>query len=78
MKQYMVEEHFKPGCFDEVYKRFNEKGRMLPEGLYYLNSWVNKEKSICYQLMETNDASLFAEWTKHAADLIDFIIVPID
>ena len=78
MKKYMVVEHFKPGCFDAVYERFNEQGRMLPDGLNYLNSWVNRDKKICYQLMETNDVELFALWTKQWDDLADFEIVPID
>jgi Domain of unknown function (DUF3303) len=78
MKKYLVVEHFKSGCFDKVYERFNEKGRMLPPGLNYLNSWVNKEINVCYQLMETNDAQLFKEWTKNWDDLTEFEIIPID
>jgi len=78
VKQYMVIEKHRPGCFDSVYQRFNEKGRMLPEGLNYLNSWVNKEKNICYQLMETNNVELFNEWFKKWDDLTKFEIVPID
>jgi len=78
MKKYMVVERFKPGCFDAVYERFNKKGRMLPPGLYYLNSWVNRERSLCYQLMEATDDRLFTEWTSHWRDLADFNITPID
>lgn len=78
MKKYMVIEHFKPNCFDKIYERYNAKGRILPEGLCYLNSWVNKEKNICYQLMETNNENLFQEWIEHWKDLTDFEIIPID
>ncbi len=78
MKKFIVVEKFKPGCFEHNSKRWNEKGRMLPEGLYYLNSWVNKEQNICFQLMETNDASLFEAWTSHWKDYTDFEIFPID
>ena len=78
MKKFMVVEKFRPNCFDENYKRFNEKGRMLPEGLYYLNSWVNEEQSICFQLMETNDIGLFDEWIEQWSDLTNFKVVPID
>ena len=78
MKKYMVVERFRPGCFSAVYERYNARGRMLPEGLYYLNSWVNREKNICYQLMETGDITLFDKWTKHWEDLTEFDIVPID
>ena len=78
VKKYMVIERFRPGCVDEVYKRFNEKGRMLPEGLSYLNSWVNREKNICYQLMETDKVELISQWIKKWDDLTEFEIVPID
>lgn len=78
MKKFMVVEKFKPNCFQENYTRFNEKGRMLPEGLYYLNSWVNEEQSICFQLMESNDIALFNKWIEKWNDLTDFEIIPID
>ena len=78
MKKYMVVERFREGCFDAVYERFHTMGRMLPEGLNYLNSWPNRDHNICYQLMETNDGALFDEWTSKWDDLTDFEIVPID
>ena len=78
MKKYMVIERFKPGSWDAVYERLNTKGRGLPTGLNYLNSWVNKEQNICYQLMETNDAATFDAWIPYWSDLVDFEIVPID
>jgi hypothetical protein len=78
MKKYMIVERFKPGCFDKVYERYNSLGRFLPPGLFYLNSWVNKEKNICFQLMETNNETLFAEWTEIWKDRTDFDIFPID
>jgi hypothetical protein len=78
MKKYMVVEHFKAGCFEKVYERFDEYGRMLPDGLYYLNSWLNKEKNICFQLMGTDDEQLFTDWIEKWKDLTDFEIFPID
>lgn len=77
MKQYMVIETYKPGCKDKVYERFNEKGRMLPEGLAYINSWLEKDGDRCFQLMETNDQSLFQPWIEHWNDLVEFEIVEI-
>jgi len=74
----MVVEKFKPDSYDKVYTRFNSKGRMLPEGLFYLHSWVNKEKNICFQLMETNHENLFKIWMDQWKDLTDFEIFPID
>lgn len=78
MKKFMVVEKFKPNCFEENNKRWNERGRMLPDGLYYLNSWMNKEQNICFQLMETNDLSLFDEWTEKWKEFTDFDIYHID
>lgn len=78
MKKYMVTERFKRNCFDAVYERFHERGRMLPEGLYYLDSWVSRENDICFQLMETNNPELFKVWTDKWSDLTEFEIVPID
>lgn len=51
---------------------------MLSEGLTYLNSWVNKENSICFQLMEANETELFYKWFKNWEDLVDFELYPID
>jgi len=51
MKLYMVIESFLPGCQDKIYQRFHEKGRMLPEGLDYVNSWLEKDGDRCFQLM---------------------------
>lgn len=78
MKKYMVVERFRPGCLGKVYDRFNAKGRMLPEGLYYLHSWVNEDKNICFQLMETDDETLFSPWIEKWRDLADFEVFPID
>lgn len=74
----MVVEKFKPNCLEKNNVRWNEKGRMLPDGLYYLNSWMNKENNICFQLMETNDVTLFEIWTNKWNDYTDFEIYPID
>jgi hypothetical protein len=73
----MVVEVFKDNCAMEVYKRAIENGRMLPDGLTYIDSWVETNFSKCYQLMETHDVSLFKKWTAHWQDLIDFDIIPI-
>jgi Protein of unknown function (DUF3303) len=51
--QYMIIERFHPGKVKSLYKRFDEKERMLPEGVTYINSWINEAVSICYQLMES-------------------------
>lgn len=78
MKKYMVVENYKEGCFEQIYERYNAKGRLFPEGLHFLNSWVNKDKNICFQLMETNDEQLFSNWFEQWKDLVDFELYPID
>ena len=77
MKQYMVIEHFKPGCLEKVYERFHRQGRMLPEGLFYLNSWLAKDGARCFQLMETSDPSLFQQWLQRWSDLGTMEVVEI-
>jgi Protein of unknown function (DUF3303) len=75
--RYMVIEHFKEGKAADVYRRLADKGRMAPEGMNYIDSWVSADLRVCYQLMETDDYSLFAKWTQHWEDLVVFEIVPI-
>jgi hypothetical protein len=74
----MALEKYKEGCFEKIYERYNSKGRLFPEGLFYLNSWVNIEKNICFQLMESNDPELFYKWFKNWEDLVDFELHPLD
>jgi hypothetical protein len=73
----MVIERFLPGCKDKVYERFHQEGRMLPEGLAYLNSWLEKDGDRCFQLMETDDPSLFNVWLEHWKDLAAIEIVEL-
>lgn len=75
--RYMVIERYKrgPGL---VYARAAERGRMLPPGLLYVESWIDgRTLDCCYQLMETNDPKLFDEWTAQWSDLVEFEIVPV-
>ena len=77
MKQYMVIESFLPGCKDRVYERFHQKGRMLPDGLAYVNSWLEKDGDRCFQLMETDDPSLFQVWLDEWKDLMAMEVVEL-
>jgi Protein of unknown function (DUF3303) len=72
---YMVVEHFKDA--PAIYRRLREQGRMMPNGLNYVSSWIDSELKVCYQLMETEDPALFARWTENWDDLMDFKIVPV-
>jgi hypothetical protein len=77
VKRYMVIEHFASGAKDKIYERFGEKGRMLPVGLVYIDSWLESVGDRCFQLMETNDPSLFDEWTDAWKDLVRFEIIEL-
>jgi len=74
---YMVIERFKDGAAPQIYQRLRGKGRMMPEGLEYVSSWIDLDFKICYQLMRTDEASLFPQWTDAWKDLMDFEIVPV-
>jgi hypothetical protein len=76
-KQYMVVEHFKNKDAVAVYRRFRERGRMAPEGLLYVSSWVDEKLERCYQLMETHDLRLLDEWMANWDDLVDFEVYPV-
>lgn len=77
MAQYMVIETFLENCEGKVYERFHDKGRMLPEGLNYLDSWLTKDGARCFQLMETEQYELFQEWAEKWNDLTHFEIIEI-
>ena len=74
---YMVIEKFKPDCRAKVYRRYQTKGRMLPEGLAYVSSWVEVEGDRCFQIMETADVELIDTWMGQWNDLVDFEVVAI-
>jgi hypothetical protein len=75
MMWFIVIERFKDA--KAVYRRVREKGRMLPKGLKYVESWVETNYNRCFQLMECEDASLFQTWVIQWQDLVDFEIVPV-
>jgi Protein of unknown function (DUF3303) len=74
---YMVIEHFRNGDAVPVYQRFRERGRLAPEGLAYVASWVTPDLTRCYQIMETADRALLEEWTANWNDLVEFEIHPV-
>lgn len=77
MALYMVVEHFRGGDAAPVYRRFRERGRLAPEGLAYVASWVDESISTCYQVMETADRALLDEWMAQWSDLVDFEVHPV-
>ena len=74
---YMLVEHFKNKDAVSVYRRFRNRGRMVPEGVVYVSSWVDQNLESCYQLMETGDRALLDKWMANWSDLIDFEVYPV-
>lgn len=74
---FMVVEHYRQGCAQEIYRRADARGRMLPGGLDYIDSWVSLDLKRCYQLMRCEDESLFRQWLDKWEDLIEFEVVPV-
>lgn len=69
---YMIIENFKNGDPVPVYRRFRDRGRLAPEGLQYVSSWVDEKLALCFQLMETNDRKLLDEWIANWSDIVEF------
>ncbi len=71
----MIIEHFRDAV--PVYRRFHKSGRMMPEGVSYVGSWVTQDLTRCYQVMECSDRPLLDEWMSHWEDIIRFEVVPV-
>lgn len=74
---YMVVEHFRNGDAVPVYRRFRDKGRLAPDGLRYVSSWVTDDLGRCFQLMECADPALLDQWMTQWRDLVEFEVVPV-
>ena len=75
--QFMVIEYFKNRDAKPVYRRFRDSGRLMPEGLSYVASWVDADLSRCFQVMECDDPTLLKHWMANWSDLVDFEVVPV-
>lgn len=74
---YLVIENFRGGDPAPVYQRFRERGRLAPEGLIYVTSWVTEDLTRCYQVMECERRELLDEWLAAWEDLVDFEVQPV-
>jgi hypothetical protein len=74
---YMVIEHFRNGDPAPVYRRFRERGRLVPDGLEYVASWVTADLAHCYQVMECERRAALDAWMERWSDLIDFEVIPV-
>ncbi len=71
----MVIERFKDAR--AVYERLRDRGRMQPDGVRYLDSWIAGDLSRCFQLMECDDPDRLHEWIARWSDLMEFEVVPV-
>jgi hypothetical protein len=74
---YMIIERFRNGDAVPVYQRFRDSGRLAPEGLTYISSYVTTDLAVCYQIMESDRRELLDQWVARWADLVDFDIIPV-
>ena len=74
--QFVIVERFRGGDPVPVYRRFRDRGRMAPEGLRYVNSWVSEDLTCCYQVMECEDRALLDQWLANWSDIVEFEVIP--
>lgn len=75
--RFMVIEKFRNHNADAVYERLREKGRMMPEGVTFIDSWVTADLARCFQLLDSDDVAKLQEWVARWSDLVEFEIVPV-
>jgi hypothetical protein len=74
---FMIVENFKHGDPLPVYRRFRDRGRLAPEGVQYISSWVDDKLERCFQIMETGERNLLDSWIANWSDIVDFEVFPI-
>ena len=74
---FIVIETFRGGDPVPVYRRFRDRGRLMPDGIEYRGSWVTEDLRRCYQLMECGDRRLLDEWMTNWSDIVDFEVVRV-
>ena len=74
---YMIIERFRNGDPAPVYRRFRDRGRMAPDAVRYVGSWVTTDMTMCYQGMECDERQLLDEWIANWTDLVDFEVIPV-
>ena len=73
----MIIEHFKNQDPVPVYRRFQDCGRLAPEELRYVSSWVDEKLERCFQLMETENRKYLDQWVGSWSELVDFEVYPV-
>ncbi|MCW5749244.1 MAG: DUF3303 family protein [Alphaproteobacteria bacterium] len=75
--QFMVIERFRNQDGKAIYRRLRELGRMMPDGITFVSSWISADLGRCFQIMACDDVTLLQRWVTSWSDLIDFEIVPV-
>lgn len=75
--QYLIIENFRDRDPVPVYRRFRERGRLAPDGLNYVGSWITEDLARCYQVMECSDRKLLDQWLSQWSDLVEFEVMPV-
>ena len=73
----MVIERFKGRDPGPIYQRLRESGRSMPDGLRYIDSWIEVNFDRCFQLMECDDVRLVMQWVLQWRDLMEFEVIPV-
>lgn len=73
----MIVERFRDRNAIPVYRRFRDRGRLAPDGLVYVSSWIDEDLARCFQLMETDDPALLDAWIANWSDIADFEVIPV-
>jgi Protein of unknown function (DUF3303) len=74
---FMVIETFRGGDPVPVYRRFRDRGRLMPDGIEYRGSWVTDDLRRCFQVMECADRGLLDEWIGNWSDITEFEVIPV-
>ena len=74
---FHVTERYRNGDPAPIYRRFREHGRMTPDGVEYVASWVTDDLARCFQVMEAESREALDAWIERWADLVDFEVVRV-
>lgn len=75
--QFMVVERFRNQDAKPIYQRLRDEGRLMPDGVTFVSSWISADLARCFQIMEADDLALLQKWVAGWTDLVEFEIVPV-
>lgn len=74
---FLVIERFSNDDPIPIGERFQREGRMLPDGVDYLHSWIDPVSATCYQIMEAENRESLGPWIDRWSDLVAFEVIPV-